>query len=184
MSNGLGTGFAALSLIAVLAGLALLVVLSTIVSCAFYRRTGHTPPPLRYLFVVIGIGVLGVTGFGILALADEAPVLAWLFACVALVPLVVVRLYLSRTTGLTRVEAITTTVMAWGLPFLLGVVVAFGVTNGLNAAFGLAPAESRRLGIAWIASAVGGLTVVLGMLPIGARLGGMVRAETGIQESV
>lgn len=180
MSNGLGAGFFAITLLAVLAGLALLVVLSTGVSWVWYRRAGRVPAPLRYLLVAVGVGVLGVAGFGVLVLFDEAPAVAGLFALLVVVPLLVAGGYLERTTGLGRLDVAATTVMAWGLPFLLGVVVVFGVTTGLSSAFDLAPAEFRRLGVAWAGAAVGGITVVLAMIPLGTRLGAVVRpVETG-----
>lgn len=71
MSNGLGAGFFAITLLVVLAGMAILVVLTMIASAVYHRRTGHIPMLFRYLLVVICAGVLGVTGFGILLLYDE-----------------------------------------------------------------------------------------------------------------
>lgn len=181
MSNGLGAGFFALTILAVLAGLAILVTIATVASAVYHRRTGQMPTPLRYLLVVICLGVLGVAGFGILVLFDEAPAAAWLVGSIVVVPLLVVGAYLDRTTGFSRIEVVTTTVMAWGVPFLLGVVVVFGVTNGIGSVFDLAPAESRQLGVPWIAATVGGLAIILGMLPLGNRLGRMLHSATGVR---
>lgn len=182
MTNGLGAGFFALTLLAVLAGLALLVVLVTVAVYAFDRRTGRVPALLTYLVVVVGAVALGVTGFGILVLYDVAPPVAGLLALTALVPILVVGGYLDRTTELGRVDVVATTVMAWGPTFLVGLVVVFGVASGINAVFDLAPAESLQAGIPWIASAVGGLAIVLGMLPVSDRLGGVVHSATATRE--
>lgn len=58
-------------------------------------------------------------------------------------------------------------------------VVVFGVMGGVGAALDLAPAESRRLGVARVASAVGGLAMVAGMVPPTDRLRGLSSA-TGV----
>lgn len=178
MSNGLGTGFFALTLLAVLAGLAILVVVTTIASAVYHRRTNYTPTPVRYLLGVLCVGVLGVAGFGVLVLYDEAPAAAWLFASFVVGPFLVVGSYLVRTTGLSRFDVITTTVMAWGIPFFLGVAVALGSLNGITSVFDLAPAESREMGVAWIAAAIGGVTIVLSMIPIGNSLSTVLYSET------
>jgi len=184
MSNGLGAGFFAITLLAVLAGLATLVVLAMIVSAVSHRRIGHTPTLLRYLLVLLCVGVLGVAGFGILFVYDETPAIAWLLTSIVVVPFLVVSVYLARSTGLSRFDVMTTTAMAWGVPFFLGVGVAVGVVNGIESVFDLAPAESRQMGVAWIAAAVGGLTTILGMIPIGNRLGRMVDSATTARERV
>jgi hypothetical protein len=182
MSNGLGAGFFAISLLAVLAGLAILAILATIAATVLHRRTGRVPTLLRYLLGAICLCVLGVAGFGILLLSDEAPAVAGLFVTIVVIPFLLGGVYFERTTEGTRLAVISTTVMAWGLPFFLGVAVAFGVLNGISSVLDLAPAESRQLGIAWITGAAGGTAILLGMIPIGTRLGGMVRSATGTRD--
>ncbi len=179
MTNGLGTGLFAVTLLGLLAGLALLTVLAAIAVALFARRTGRVPPSLRYLLAAICVGVLGVAGFGILVLFDEAPAAAALFASLAAVPVILAAVYFERTTGGTRLDAVGTTAMAWGGSFFLGVVVALGANTWINAAFDLAPAESRQLGVVWIATAVAGITVVLGTVLVGTRIGGWLRSGTG-----
>jgi hypothetical protein len=181
MSNGLGSGFFGLTLLAVLVGLALVGVLATGVAYATHRRGSPMPAPLRYLFPAVGAGVLGVTGFAVLVMFDEAPALAGLFTLVAFAPFVIVGGYLARTTDLGRVKVFTLTTMAWGLPFLLGVFVAFGSMNGLTSALGVSPAGSEDL--AWVASAIGGLTIVVGMLLLKTRLEAVVRVANGPHEA-
>jgi hypothetical protein len=178
MSNGLGAGFAAPAPPAVLAGLALLAALTALGAYAFARRAGAVPAPIRYLSVALGVGVLGVADFGAPALHDGAPPVAWLFLAVAFVPLAVVGVHLDRTTGLARVDVAATTVMAWGLPFLLGVLVALGATNGISSALGLAPAQSGGIGVPRVAAALGGVAVVLGTRPFADRLAETVRSGT------
>lgn len=170
MSNGLGAGFAAITLLAVLAGLSFLVALAAGTAYALHRRMGRIPWPLRLLVVVVGVVVLGVAGFGVLALFDEAPPVAGLLAATVLAPLLAVGGYLFRTMESPYVDVAATTVLAWGFLFLPGVAVAFGVTAGASDVLGLTTGESRRLGVPWLASAVGGSTVVLGMLIVGSRL--------------
>jgi len=184
MTNGMGAGFAAISMLAVLAGLALLVMAATAVFYAVYRRSGQGPTILRYLLAAASAGVVGVSGFGIAMLYDEATILAGLLALVALAPFVLVGIHLNRTTGLARLDVIVTTVMAWGLTFLIGVVVTFGTMEGIGAALDLSQVELRRMGIGWVASTAGGLTILLGMLILSRRLRGMMDTTAGRGERV
>lgn len=92
--------------------------------------------------------------------------------------------YLERTIEGACLDIFITTTMTWGLLFLVGVIVVFGVTNGITSVFDLAPTESRRRGIAWIASVIGGITIILGMIPIGTRLRETLLSATGTQEGV
>jgi len=175
MSNGLGAGFAALTTLAVLGALALLVLLSTTIAWAFRRRTGRVPAPVRYLLALVGVAALGIGGFALLAFADEAPMLSGLFSALVVVPLLVVGGYLARTTGLAPLEAAAATAMAWALPFLVGVVVAFGTMVGVRTALGITATEARNMGIPWVAAAVAGI-VVLGAALLGTRLVTLVRS--------
>lgn len=184
MSNGLGAGFGALTLLAALAGLSLLVALGAGVSYVLYRRTGRVPRPLRLPLVAVGVVVVGVAGFGVLALHDEAPPVAGLFVATVLAPFLVVGGYLLRTTESPLVDVAATTVLAWGLLFLPGVAVVIGVTVGASDVFGLAAAESQRLGVPWVASTIGGGTVVLGMLLVGSHLGDIFPASVSAPDRV
>lgn len=177
MSNGFGAGFFAISLLAVLGVLALLDVLVAAGWYAYQRRTGGRPPLVRYLPAVVLAAVLAVAGFGVLVLYDEAASLAWLVASTALLPLLVVGVYLDRTTALARPDVVAATVLAWGPAFVTGVLVVFGTRSGIDAVLGLTVGESRQLGVAWLAAAVGGLVVVLGMLALSSRLVGLLDAE-------
>lgn len=177
MSNGFGAGFFAISLLAVLGVLALLDVLVTAGWYVYQRRTGDRLPLLRYLAAVVLAGVLAVAGFGVLVLYDEAASLAWLVASTTLLPLFVVGVFLDRTTALARLDVVAATVLAWGPAFVPGILVVFGARSGIDAVLGLTIGESRRLGVAWIAAAVGGLVVVLGMLALSSRLVGLLDAE-------
>ncbi|PSP80065.1 hypothetical protein BRC81_02385 [Halobacteriales archaeon QS_1_68_20] len=182
MTNGLGTGFFAITLLAVLAGLALLGVAATAVAAAFYRRSGRISTRIRYPFVALLVAVLGVAGFGILVLFDEAPTAAGLFAGIVALPFLLVAVYLDRTTALSNLDVAAATVVAWGPAFLLGVVVVFGANAGTVAAFDLAPAEARRLRVAWIASAAGGVAVVLGMVSIANQVVGLLDPGASTRE--
>lgn len=162
MSNGLGAGFFGLTLLAVLLGLAALQTLSLVGLFLFRRRNETIPHILRYASAAMLAGVLIVGGFGVLVLYDEAATLAFLFITIVVIPLVAVGLFLQYMTEMALLDTLATTGMAWSLPFLVGVVVTFGLTNGVNRLFDLAPAESQQLGLYWIASIVGGIVVVVG----------------------
>ncbi|MEF8838703.1 MAG: hypothetical protein V5A18_04270 [Haloarculaceae archaeon] len=155
-------------------------IIATAASVLYYRRAGHVHPLLRYTLVVIGLAVLGVAGFGILLLFDEVPVLAWLMASLVVVPLLVVGLYLARTTEYPRIAILTGTVMAWGGPFLLGIVVVLGVMEGIESVLDLAPVESRQMGVPWIAATAGGVTTIISMLPLANRLGSILESAAAV----
>jgi hypothetical protein len=171
MANGLGAGFFTISLLVALGGLATFVVLATMSCVGFFRRTNRVPPVVVYVMIAIAIGVLGVAGFGILLLFDEASAVAWLITSTVVLPFGVVGASLARTTDLPPAYVATTTVMAWGFPFFLGVGVVFGLMTGVEMVSAVAPSESRQLGIARSAVACGGLTIILAMLPLSTRLG-------------
>lgn len=177
MTNGFGAGFFAVSLLAVLIGLALVANLAVLVAYWFHRKRSRLPRWFHYLPIVIGVVVLATAGFGVLLLYDEAASLAALFALVAVIPLLVVGGYHRRTTDASDLEIVSTTVMAWGPTFLVGVVLVFGVMIGLQSALGLAPGESRQLGLAWLAAGSGGLAVVVGMVLLGPRIGRLLGAR-------
>lgn len=175
VSNGLGAGFAGLTLVAILLGLATLLALALVGVYVIRRRSGQVPHLLTYVSVGVLLVVVLVAGFGVLALYDEAPPLAALFVAIVVLPLAVVGIFLRRSTELTRLDSLATAGWAWSLPFVVGVVVTFGLTIGVRSTFDLAPVESQRLGLIWIATAVGGLVVVLGSLGLGTQTGTLLQ---------
>lgn len=154
-------------LLAVLAGLAALLTLSLAGVFVFQRRTEAVPRVLRYLSVALLAGVMLVAGFAVLALYDEAAPLAVVFVAIVFVPLGAVGMYLHRTTELLRLDTLVTAGLAWSIPFLIGLTVTFGGLNVITSVFDLAPAESKQLGLHWIATAVGAVVAVLGTLWLG-----------------
>jgi hypothetical protein len=176
MTNGLGAGFAALTMLAVLGGLALLALLTTVASWALHLRTGRVPAPVRHLLVLVGVAVLGIGGFALVAFADEAPLLSGLFTALVVVPLLVAAGFLARTTDLAPLDVGAVTVMAWALPFLLGVVVTFGTTTGVRSALGITSTQARQMGVRSVAAAIAGLVVVLGTGFLGGRFVSPVRS--------
>lgn len=162
MSNGLGASFGGLILLAVLsvmAGLLGLIIAGGIVS---RRRSGSVPTSLRYLSVGLVLGVLLVAGFAVVALIDEAVLLAAVFFAIVIVPLAVVGFYLNRMTELSPIDTVATAGLAWSIPFLSGLVVTFGTPTVINRVFDLSTGESQRLGVYWGATALGAIVVVFG----------------------
>lgn len=184
MTNGLGAGLFALTLLAVIAALAVLAVAATVAAGICYRKSGFVPMPLRYLHVAIAVGVFGVAGFAVLVLYDEAPLAAGLFTSVVVVPFLLVSASLARSTDVARLDIIVATVMAWGIPFVLGLGVSVAVMTGLESLLDLAPAESRQVGVAWVAAASGGFVIVLGMLPLAPRLGQLLVPPAAAQRRI
>ncbi|MFC7138418.1 hypothetical protein ACFQMA_01025 [Halosimplex aquaticum] len=164
MSNGFGAAFGGMMLLAVLSGMALLLGISLAGIFVLQRRTGSIPRFLRYLSFAVVVGVILIAGFSVAALFDEATMLATVFLAIVFVPLGVVTLYLHRENDLSRIDIVVTTGVAWSIPFLIGVPVTIGVPVLINRIFGLSPAESRQLGVYWIASVVGAIVVVFGAL--------------------
>lgn len=175
VSNGLGAGFAGLTLLAVLLGLATLLALVLAGVVLIRRRSGAIPRLLTYVSGGLGLGVLLVAGFGVLALYDEAPPLAALFVAVVVLPLAAVGIFLRRTTELTPLDSLATAGWAWSLPFVVGVVITVGLPVAVRSGFDLAPVESQRLGLVWIATTVGGLVVVVGSLVLGKLTGTLLQ---------
>lgn len=174
MSDGLGAGFFALSLLVALAGLAVVLALDGATAVALRARTGRVPGLFRYLAVVGLAAVAAVAGFGVLALAGELPVAAALLLAVVPVPLGVAG-YRVRRTGLPGwLDVLAAAAMAWRLPFLVGVGVYLGVVVGVDAALGPVPVESRRLGLAWMAVVAAGLASVAGAALLGDRVASLL----------
>jgi hypothetical protein len=175
MSNGLGAGFGALALLALLVGLALFSALATVVSVAWYRQAGRFPSWLRYLFVLIGVAAVVVTGVGVLALFDEAPTAAGLFLLLGLLPLFGAGVALGRKAESTRLALVVTTVMAWGPALLVGVIVTFGAMGVLVSLLDVPAAVASETSLPWIAAAIGGAVVVVATTLLGSRLVDVVR---------
>jgi hypothetical protein len=80
MSNGLGTSLFALTLLAVLAGLAIASGFAGLAVRIWARRrdSSRRRPGICWW---VGLVVVGIGGFGVLVLYDEASPAAWLFPC-------------------------------------------------------------------------------------------------------
>lgn len=127
MSNGLGAGFFAITLLAVLVGVAALLAAIAVVAVLFDWQRGRVPTFIRYLAVALLAVVVVVAGFGVLALVDEAPPAAALFAVVVGLPLVLVA-GRARQAGAAWLVVGATAALAWSFPFLAGVGVLFAVS--------------------------------------------------------
>ena len=112
-------------------------------------------------------GVVVVAGFAVVALHDEPPLLAALFTAIAIIPLLVVGIYLSLTTELSIIDLLASTGLAWSVPFLLGVIVVFGLTLGVSQVFRWTSVQSQQRGLAQIATVSGGLVVLVGSVFLG-----------------
>lgn len=177
MSNGLGAGLFALSIVAALAGLAAVLALVAAAAVALHRRTGRVPAPVRYLAVAALAVVVAVAGFGVLALPDEVPVAAGLLVVAVPLPLAVAGYLVRRATALGPLDVLAAAALAWSLPYLAGVAVFLGVVVGADATLGLAPVESRRLGLPWVAVAVAGLAAIAGAALLGDRVAGVLASN-------
>lgn len=170
MSNGFGAGFFGLALLAVLLGLAALLTLALVVVVVIRRRASTVPRLLNYGSLAVLGAVLLVAGFGVVAMYDEAVLIAVLLLMTVFVPLAAVGLYVHQTTSSSRLATLATTGVAWGVPFVVGVGITFGLMIGVSSALGLAPAEPERLWVAWTAMLVGGAVVLAGSLLLGKHL--------------
>lgn len=153
-----------MTLLAVLLGLAVLLAACLAGVFVSHWRTGAVPPLLRYVSAALLCGVIVVAGFGVVALSDEAPPLAVLFVAIVLLPVAAVSGYLRLTTELPHVDTLATAGVAWSLPFVVGVVVTFGLSSGLGSVLEAPPAGSQRRALVWIATAVGAVVVVTGSI--------------------
>lgn len=169
MSNGLGAGFAGLTLLAVLAAVAILAGLAAATGYTLRSRRGRGRDAVRVVLVGLGVVAVGVSGFGVLAFADEAALVAWLLSWLTLLPLLLAAGARVRAMGLSPATAFAATVAAWAPAFLAGLAVTVGATSAINAALGL-PGASQGTGVRWVAAAVGGLVVLLATYGLGTRL--------------
>lgn len=108
MSNGLGAGFGALLLLAVLLGLAALLALVLLGVFVFQSRHRQFPRVLRFLSVAFLAGVIGTAGFGVVALYDEGAVAAGLFLAIVFLPVIGIGIYLRQRTALPLLDILTT----------------------------------------------------------------------------
>jgi len=161
MSTGLGAGFGALLLVAVLLGLAALLALVLLAVFVSQARGRAFPRVLRYFAVGILLAVVSTAGFGVAALHDEATVAAGLFLALVFLPVIGAGVVLRQSTDFPLLEVLTVVGMTWSLPFALGVAVFFAVIAGVESAFGLAPVDVQRLHLAWWAVALSGALTTL-----------------------
>lgn len=167
MSNGLGAGFAGVTLLAVLLGLAVLLAACLAGVFVFHRQRGSVPDLLSYVSVALLGAVMVVAGFGVVALYDEAPPLAVLFVAIVFLPIAAVGGFLRLRTELRPIDTLATAGVAWSLPFVVGVAVTFGLTTGLGSALDVPPAGAQRRALVWVATAMGGLVVGTGSILLG-----------------
>lgn len=173
MSNGFGAAFGGL-LLAVLSGMALFLAACLAGFFLLESQSDNPPNVLRILSGALSVSVTVVAGFAVIALIDESAILATVFLGLVLVPIGAVGLILHRVTGLSSLDIIGTTGVAWSIPYLIGLTATFVFLIGVNRAFVLAPAASRSLGIYWIATLLGALIVLLGTFRIAIHIGGSV----------
>lgn len=178
MSNGLGAGFFGLALLAALLGLAGLLVLTMIGVAGFRQRSGIVSGLLEYVSILLLFGVVGVAGFGVLAMYDEASLFALLFLTAVFVPLAATGGYLARTTTVGLRDGVATTGLAWSFPFLIGVSVTVGLILTASSLLDLPPASSQQRGVVSTATVVGGAVATVGSIYVGRRLSQPV-SETG-----
>lgn len=176
MSEGLGAGFAGLTLLSVLLGLAALLALCLFAVFVSRRLTDPVPRSITVLSVAVLGVVIAVAGFGVVALSDEAPRLAVLFGAIVLLPLTAVVASVHLTTDLPPTDTLATAGLAWSLPFVVGVVVTFGLSSGLGSVLGLPPAGPQRRALVWIATAVGAAVVVTGSIVLARPVSGFLSA--------
>lgn len=168
MANGFGAGFFALSLLVGLSALAVLLGATAIIGLASRRESGGIPDPVRYGAVgLLGLGVV-VAGFGVLAMVDEAAVVAWLLVAVVFVPTAAAVVVGRGRSGTAHwLDHLALASMAWSGPFIAGAITFFGFVIGFPRVWNFAPAEPRGFGMAWLAViAAGGVTLggTLGVL--------------------
>ncbi|MFB6161380.1 MAG: hypothetical protein ABEJ61_09435 [Haloferacaceae archaeon] len=170
MANGFGAGFAALAVVAVIAGLALLLGAASGAAFVLRRRTGRVPTLVSHVAVGLATAAVTLAGFGVLAFVDEAPPAAGLLVAVVLLPLAVGTGTVRRRAALSWLDAVAATAMAWWIPFLVALGAVVGLTAGLTAALDLATASPRRLAVVRVAAAGGGATAVVGTALVARRV--------------
>lgn len=170
MTGSFGAGFFTLTLLAVLAGLAALLGVSVLAAIALGDRSDGVPAWVSTPAAGLLVAVVGVAGFGVLVLFDEAPFGAGLLVGLVLVPLAaaVGRGWRARRRWL---DVISGAAMAWSLPYLLGLAVFLAINVGVIEAFQLAGGEVRALGLHWIGAAGGAVVALAGTVWLTGRVG-------------
>lgn len=79
-------------------------------------------------------------------------------------PFTAVGPYVRLTSNLQPTDTLATAGVAWSLPFVVGVVVTFGLSSGLGSVLELPPAGTQRRAPVWIATIVGPVVVVTGSI--------------------
>lgn len=161
MSDGFGAAFGAIALFAVLLAIAGLLFLTT--GVALHWRGERVAAYTEHVALALVGGLVLVAGFAIVALADEAPLLAGLFAATTAVP-VVLAAGRARWAGAPWPTVVARSGMAWCLPFLAGTSLLFVVATSTSAS----PA---------VATGVVGVVTTAGTLLCGAYLDDWLAAD-------
>lgn len=151
--DGVSTSFEVLGGIA---GLAVVLAVAGGLAALARRRTGELPYALVYLPLAALAAVLGVTGIGVVTFADSTtPHVSVLLLAAVVAPIALGSARARTRRGLPWMEAVSATTMAWGLPYLLG-LVATGALTVLAVAV-LDPTETgTAMGPFLLAAALGG----------------------------
>lgn len=178
MGDGFGAGFLTLTIVGLLAVLAVLLGLTAAAAVALRRRTGSVPTVVPAVADALLVGVVVPAGFGVLALADEAPVGAGLFVAVVFVPLVAVVIRHRESPG-GWLGHLAIAGLAWSVPYLLGAAVFVGLNVLVPRTFDLAPAESHAVGVGWNAAVAAGVVASVGAVMVSDRLAAVVPNHSG-----
>lgn len=162
VTDGLGAGFGALLIMAVLAILAVVLAAYTVIAVSVDRLRSGVPRYVQYAAVGVTGVVVAVAGFAVLALADEAPAAAALFAVLVWLPLVLAAAR-TRWSGTPWVGTAATAGMAWSGPFLAAVGLLWVLVVHTDVSIP-------------VATTAAGLTVVVGTVLLGEYLRESVRA--------
>jgi hypothetical protein len=133
MTNGLGAGFAAASLLAVLAAAAGVLAFVGVFGVLVDPGGRRVPRGFQYAAVVLLAVAAAVGGVGVIALFDEAPLVAALLAGLVPLPLLVAAArVVSGDAVRGRVPVAATVAVAWALPFLVALGVLAALTVGTS----------------------------------------------------
>lgn len=152
MSNGLGAGFTALTIIAILFAVSILTWVVAVAATLLDRRRPESSDASTYLLVSLGIIAVAVSGFGVVAFADEAVLVSWLLACLTVLPVGVAAGIQLRTTDLSPATIGAATTVGWGVGFPAGLAVTVATTAALGVAAtsqGSASAGLQRPSAGW-----------------------------------
>jgi hypothetical protein len=133
MTNGLGAGFAAAGVLAVLAAVAGALALVGVFGVLVDPGGKRVPRGFQYAAVVLLAVAVAVGGFGVVAVFDEAPTVAALLAGLVPFPvLVAAARVVSRDAVRGGVPVAATVAVAWAISFLLAVGVLAALTVGTD----------------------------------------------------